>query len=352
MKRWPVSVAILVLATAPAGTQPREAPAKKALQARLDPALPRYVPSASVAGTIRSAGEDTMETLIKLWAEAFVKVHPDVQFVIEAKGGTTAGPALIQGTADIGLLGRNLMPDDVAPFEQKYGYRPFGVRVGGGTYQHPDKIKPTAIIVNKANPIQRLSLGQLDAIFSKTRKRGYKQDITTWGQLGLEGEWANRRINMYGIKSRGDIPFVGGNTAFLQERVLEGGALKDEVKRYETVGPVRSFIREAEAVARDPAGIGYVGFGFASNVKSLALAEKEGGPYYEGTFEEIASHRYPLSRFVYVFLNRAPRKPIDPKVKEFLRFILSKEGQGTLQKEGDFLPLPAAIVKQELAKLD
>jgi phosphate transport system substrate-binding protein len=264
----------------------------------------------------------------------------------------TVGPALVDRTADVGVIGRDMLPEDAAPFERKYGYKPFAVRVGGGTFDHDQKIKPTAIIVNPANPIDKLSLDELDAIFSKTRKRGYKEDIRTWGQLGLKGDWANRAITLYGIKSPGGIAFIGGNTAFLQERVLRGGEYKDGVKRFENIGSLRSFAREAEAVAQDPAAIGAVGFGYTKGVKALALAERKGGPYYRGTFEDVLNQRYPLSRVIYIFLNRPPGKPIDPAIKEFLLFILSRQGQQTLLREGDFLPLPAEIVKEERAKLE
>jgi phosphate transport system substrate-binding protein len=281
-----------------------------------------------------------MEPLTNAWIGAFTRMHPDVQFSIEFRSSQKAAPALVEGTVDIALTGRSLLPHELAAFEQKYGYQPWTARGAGGTYR-VSGMSAVAFFVNKANPIERLSLEQLDAIFSKSRKRGRKEDIATWGQLGLDGEWGKRPVIRHAVKR------PRGLTNFIQDRVLQGGDYKDEVREYPSVD------RVVAAVAGDPAGIGYAGLGDVdSSVKTVALAENVGGPYYQPTFEEVVRHRYPLGRFNYIILNRAPGKPIDPHVKEFVSFVLSKQGQQVVQKEGDFLPLPAEIVKQERARLE
>jgi phosphate transport system substrate-binding protein len=349
MKRVLVAVALLGLGTGLVKGQPpaREPLVGEAIHARLDPGLPVYRPSRPVPGEIRGVSEDTMEALVNLWKDAFLKIHPEVRFEVAAKGSSTVAPAITKGTADIGIIGRNWLPKDLATFEQKYGHEPFAVRVGSASYRNPDKIRAVAFFVHKTNPIHKLSLAQIDAIFSKTRKRGYKEDITTWGQLGLKGEWAKKPITLHGIKR------PSGLLEYLEDRVLEGGEFKDGIKVYASAGSVKALDLIVGGVAEDPGGIGYARFGETNpNVKAVALAENDGGPYYKGTFDNVVSHRYPLSRFIYVFVNRPPDKPIDPKVKEFLKFLLSKQGQQTLQKEGDFLPLPAPIVREERAKLE
>jgi phosphate transport system substrate-binding protein len=263
---------------------------------------------------------------------------------MDFKGSETAAPAITEGAADIGPIGREITPGEARDFEQKYGYPPSTVAVAGGSYRTRGKTPAVAIFVNKANPIARLSLDQLDAIFSKTLRRGYEKNLTAWGQLGLEGEWLNRPITPYGLKR------PAGTANFFQGRILQGGEFNDWIMEYKAPAAFEAIVG---SVAQDPCGVGYADFAVVNpNAKAMPLAEKDGGPYYEGTFENVVSHRYPLSRFVYILLNRPPGKPIDPKVGELLRFILSREGQRVVQEEGIFLPLPAEIAKRESAKVE
>jgi phosphate transport system substrate-binding protein len=310
----------------------------------LDPVLPAYRPTRTVAGEIRSTGDENLQPLMKAWSDGFTKRHPAVRFSIASKGSEDAAPALVEGTADIAPIGRETTPAEAAAFEQKYGYRPLLVAVAGGSHRTRGMSPAVAIFVNKANPIEKLTLDQLDAIFSKTLKRGYPRNLTAWGQLGLEGEWLNRPITPYGLKR------PAGTANYVQDRILLGGAFNDWIMEYKAPAGFDSIVA---SVGQDPCGVGYTDFAAVSpTAKAVPLAEKDGGPYYEGTLENVASHRYPLSRFMYVLVNRAPGKPVDPKVAEFLSFVLSREGQQAVQQQAVFLPLPAEIARQERAKLE
>jgi len=324
---------------------PRQAPVET-LKASLDPALKPYKASSAVSGEIRSVGADTMEDLMKLWITGFAAAHPKAKFSMQAKASGTAAPALVEGVSDIGPVAREILPNESEPFVKKFGYPPFAVRVAGGSYRTPGKTHAIAFFVHSSNPIDRLTFAQLDAIFSTTRKRGHKADITTWGELGLTGDWAVRPIVLYGLKR------PNGIANFVQERVLQNGEYKQGIKEYTTVGSLPALDAIVGEVAKDPGGIGYAGFGNKDpGAKPVALAEEDAS-YSKGTFEDVVSRKYPLSRFIYIAVNRAPGKPLDPKVKEFLRFILSKEGQEAVVREGIFLPLSAQVVEKERGRLE
>jgi phosphate transport system substrate-binding protein len=316
------------------------------LYAKLDPALSSYKPGVTVKGEIRSVGADTMEELTKLWVAGFTKVQPGVTFSVEAKASGTAVPGLTDGKADVGPCAREVLPPELEPFQKKFGYEPFAVRVASGSFRTPGKTHAIAFLVNKENPIDRLTFSELDAIFSTTRKHGAKADIKTWGQVGLTGEWANKPIALWGLIR------PNGIANFIQGRVMANGEYKSGINERTTVGSLAALDAIAQGVAADKYAIGYAGFGnLIPGVKPIALAENDGGPYYKGTFDEVVAHSYPLSRYIYIYINRAPNKPIEPRTKEFLDYILSKEGQDAVVKEGIFLPLSAADVKRERARL-
>ena len=316
------------------------------LHASLDPSLASYKPATTVKGEIRSVGADTMEELTKLWIAGFTKVQPGATFVMEAKASGTAVPALTDGKADIGPCAREVLPPELDPFQKKFGYEPYAVRVASGSYRTPGKTHAIAFLVNKDNPIEKLTFSQLDAIFSTTRKHGAKEDIKTWGQLGLKGEWADKPIALWGLIR------PNGIANFIQARVMANGEYKSGINERTTVGSLAALDAIAQGVAADRYAIGYAGFGnLIPGVKAIALAENDGGPYYKGTFDEVVAHTYPLSRYIYIYVNKAPNKPIDLKTREFLDYILSKEGQEAVAKEGIFLPLSAAAAKQERARL-
>lgn len=296
---------------------------------KVDPTIPPYRKVSGVSGALNSVGSDTMNNLLTFWGESFQKLYPNIKIQVEGKGSSTAPPALIAGTAQFGPMSRAMKPTEVDQFEQKHGYKPTQIRTSHDAL---------AVWVNKDNPIAKLTLAQVDALFSKNRKRGGKS-ATTWGALGLTGDWTNRPISLYGRNS------ASGTYGFFKEHVLQNGDYKDTVKEQPGSAAV------VQGVTVDRFGIGYSGIGYrTSGVKSVALAERAGGSFSGGSYEDVVSGKYPLSRFLYIYVNKAPGKPLDPLVAEFLRFILSREGQEIVVKDG-YLPLSAAIAKQELAKL-
>lgn len=303
----------------------------QANQVQVDPAIPPYARISGVSGNLNSVGSDTMNNLMTLWAEAFIKMYPNVKVQVEGKGSSTAPAALIAGTAQFGPMSRAMRATEIDQFESKYGYKPTELRTA---------FDALAVYVNKDNPLEKLSLAQVDAVFSKSRRRGYKENVTTWGQLGLTGDWANRPISLYGRNS------ASGTYGFFKEHTLGNGDYKDTVKEQPGSASV------VQGVTEDRYGMGYSGIGYrTSGVKALALAEKEGGGFSSGSYEDVKSGKYPLARFLYVYVNKAPGKSLDPFVKEFLKLVFSKEGQEVVVKDG-YLPLPAELVTKELTKLE
>ena len=318
---------------------------KETLHAKADKGFSEYKPSGTLSGALRSVGADTMEALMKMWIEDFKKLYSGVQFTMEAKASGTAGPALTDGSADLGPVAREMLPAEEDAFVAKFGYKPLAIRVAGGSYRTPGKTHAICFWVNQQNPIKQLNYDQVDALFSKTHNRGDK-DAVKWGDVGLTGEWANKPVHLWGLIR------PNGIAHFLEQRILMGGEWKDGINERTTVGSLAALDAVAQGVAADPYAIGYAGFGNdMPGIKTVALSEGKGGPYLKGTFEEVVSQRYPLSRVIYIFINRAPGKPVEPKVREFLTFVLSRQGQADIEEEGVFLPLPLAMAKQELEKL-
>ena len=300
-------------------------------QVKVDPSITGYQKVSGVSGNLNSVGSDTMNNLMTLWAEAFLKMYPNVKLQVEGKGSSTAPPALIAGTAQFGPMSRAMRATEIDQFESKYGYKPTQLRTS---------YDALAVYVNKDNPLTKLTLAQVDAVFSKTRRRGSKANVTTWGQLGLTGDWASRPVSLYGRNS------ASGTYGFFKEHALGNGDYKDQVKEQPGSASV------VQGVTEDRFGIGYSGIGYkTSGVKVVALAEKEGSAYSDGSYDDVKSDKYPLHRFLYLYINRAPGKPLDPVVKEFCKLIFSKEGQEVVLKDG-YLPVTPEIAKQELAKLE
>ena len=297
---------------------------------KVDPALPPYQKTSGVSGSLNSIGSDTMNNMMALWAETFRKFYPNVRIQIEGKGSSTAPTALIAGTAQLGPMSRPMRASEIDQFEAKYGYKPVELK---------SSYDALAVYVNKDNPIEKLTLAQVEAIFGKSRKRGYKANVTTWGQLGLTGDWANRPIGLYGRNS------ASGTYGFFREHVLKNGDYKDTVKEQPGSASV------VQGVTEDRFGIGYSGIGYkTSGVKLVPLAETEKGPYSDGSYEDVTSGKYPLWRFLYIYGNKAPNKPLDPLVGEFLKLVYSKEGQEAVVKDG-YMPLTAKLAQAELAKV-
>ncbi|BBO16841.1 phosphate ABC transporter substrate-binding protein [Candidatus Brocadia pituitae] len=297
----------------------------------VDRHITSYVKVGGVSGNLNSIGSDTMNNLMTYWAEGFNRVYPNVRVQIEGKGSTTAPPALISGTAQIGPMSRAMKPTETDAFDKKYGYKPMEIKTA---------LDALAVYVNKDNPIKGLSLPQVDAIFSKTRKGGYKQDIRIFGQLGLTGEWAKRPISLYGRNS------ASGTYGFFKERALFKGDYRNEVKEQPGSASV------VQGVTEDRYAIGYSGIGYkTSGVHAVPLSFKEGEPYQEAEMENVMSGSYPLARFLYVYIHKKPGQPLDPLIREFVKFILCREGQEVVIKDG-YIPLPASVVEAELKKIE
>jgi len=297
---------------------------------QLDPGLTAYKAVSGVSGNISSIGSDSLNNLMTLWAESFNKFYPNAKIQIEGKGSSTAPPALISGTAQLGPMSREMKGTEVDAFEKKYGYKPTPIRTS---------VDALAVFVNKDNPIKCLSIAQVDAIFSKSRRHGGKEDIKTWGQLGLTGDWASKPLSLYGRNS------ASGTYGFFKEHSLKNGDYKDEVKEQPGSASV------VQGVTVDRYGIGYSGIGYATaGVRPVPLSEKDGGKCIEATADNAYSGSYPLARFLYVYVNKAPGKTLDPLTREFVKLMVSKDGQEAVIKDGYF-PIPAAIAKEELAKV-
>lgn len=298
-----------------------------AQEIKVDAKLPTYAKTQGVSGNLNSVGSDTLNNLMTLWAEGFRKHYPNVNIQVEGKGSSTAPPALIEGTSQLGPMSREMKKEEIAAFEGKFGYKPTRIGVA---------LDSLAVFVNKDNPLGQLSLTQVDAIFSKTRKRGAAQDVITWGQLGLKSPLAATPISLYGRNS------ASGTYGYFKEHALAKGDYKDTVK--EQPGSASVVL----GVTEDKAGVGYSGIGYkTSGVKALALADKDGEPAYEATYENVLAGKYPLSRMLYIYVAKEPNKPLPPVIKEFLRYVLSKEGQEVVVKDG-YLPLPAAMTAKQL----
>ena len=313
-----------------AATVALNAPAAAA-NLEVDPNLPVYSKVQGVSGNLNSVGSDTLNNMMTFWAESFRKQYPNVNVQIEGKGSSTAPPALIEGTSQLGPMSRPMKKEEIEKFEEKYGFKPTPIGVA---------LDSLAVFVNKDNPIEKLSLPEVDAIFSKNRKGAYPNDIVTWGQVGVSGDLAGMPISIYGRNS------ASGTYGYFKSKALFKGDFKDIVK--EQPGSASVVL----AITEDKSGIGYSGIGYTtSGVKAIALSKKEGETAYEPSYENVLDGKYPLGRMLYVYVVNKPGEPMPTLTKEFLKFILSKEGQEIVVKDG-YLPLPAEVAKKQLELLD
>ncbi len=301
-----------------------------AVQAAVDANLPEYKVTSGVSGNVNSIGSDTLNNLMTLWAEDFKKLYPNVNIQIQGAGSSTAPPALTEGTSNFGPMSREMKSEEIQAFEAKFGYKPTAV---------PVAIDVLAVYVNKDNPIKGLSLQQVDAIFSATRKCGGEKDIVRWGDLGLTGAWANRDFTVYSRNA------VSGTYGYFKEVALCKGDFKASINEQ----PGSSAVVQGVTSSID--GIGYSGIGYVtSGVRALPLSKKDGQPFVTAEASHALDGTYPLSRVLYVYINKKPNHPIDKMQLEFLKMVLSKQGQETVVKDG-YIPLPASMVTKALADL-
>jgi phosphate transport system substrate-binding protein len=334
---WPIGAVVLLaagtaaLATAEIG-QAWAADitgSKPAAAVSVDPSIPKYQAVKGISGTIKSAGSDTMVNLMTIWTEGFRKMYPAVQPSIEGKGSGTAMPALIEGTVDFGPMSREVNGEEIAAFEKKFGYKPT---------QLPTAVDMVGVFVHKDNPIEGLNLQQLDAIFSETRKRGYKSEIRTWGDLGLTGEWANKPISLYGRNA------ASGTYTYFKEHVLKKGDFKNSVKEQPGSSAVIG------GVAEDKYAIGYSGIGYkTADVRTVSLSDKS-AEFVGAEVQNAYSGKYPLSRFLLLSVNYKPGSQLDPLKREFIKYVFSYEGQQDVIK-GGFFPVPVKIRDKALTSV-
>ncbi|MBD3620533.1 MAG: phosphate ABC transporter substrate-binding protein PstS family protein [Chromatiales bacterium] len=301
-----------------------------ALAQKVDPAIPAYTKTSGVSGNLSSVGSDTLANLMTLWAEDFKRAYPNVNIQIQAAGSSTAPPALTEGTSNVGPMSRAMKDKEIQAFEEKYGYKPTQIRVA---------IDALAVFAHKDNPIKGMSIADVDAVFSSTRKCGAPADVTKWGQLGVTGQLANQDIQLYGRNS------VSGTYGYFKSKALCKGDFKANVNEQPGSASV------VQSVSTSLNAIGYSGIGYVTTgVKAVPLAKRDGDAYVEATAENAVNGSYPLARFLYVYVNKHPNKPLPPLEREFFKQVLSQQGQEVVVKDGYF-PLPAKVVEQELAKL-
>ena len=335
--------------------------------------LAPYKPEQIVTGTIRNYGFG-LGGVLKLWEDDFQKIHPEIRFNDTLPTSDAAIPALVTGVADLAPDGGEATLTENLSFFETYGYAVTDITVASGAFDVEGKSNGPVIFVHKDNPITQLTIKQLDGIFGSVRTagmRGFKwtpadargpdENIRTWGQLGLTGEWANKPIQTYGHAP-------SGTARFFQWKVLKNGdkwnpnfreyvetgskMIADEDKAEQRLGLQYMLKNE---LANNRYGIAWTVMAQAqgvSGIKAVAIAPREGGAYVMPSKESFQDRSYPLVRSIYIFVNRAPGKPLDPKLKEFLRYVLSREGQQTVARNGSYLPLTSDVVREQLRKLD
>ena len=294
----------------------------------VDPELSAYGKQRGISGNLSSVGSDTLNNLMTLWSEKFKQFYPNINIQVEGKGSSTAPPALISATAQLGPMSRAMKQKELDAFESKFGYKPTPVRVA---------VDALAVFVNKDNPVKGLNLKQVDSLFSKSRRRGHKE-VETWGDLGVTGNWASRPISAYGRNS------ASGTYGFFKKLVMKKGDYKDEVKEQPGSASV------VQSVSVDPFSAGYSGIGYkTASVRALPLSET-GTNFVEPSAQNALTGEYPLARFLYIYVNKAPGKPLDPMTQEFVKMILSKEGQQVVVK-GGYFPIAKAVTDEDIKKI-
>jgi len=292
---------------------------------KVDPKLASYVSVQGVKGNLSVIGSDTLNNLMTLWSEEFAKHYKEVKVQIQGSGSSTAPPALTQGTANLGPMSRKMKSKETQAFEKKQGYKPTPI---------PVAIDVLAVYVNKDNPIKGLTLSQVDAIFSDTRRCGEKKIFTRWGDAGLTGSWKNKDITIFGRNA------ASGTYGYFKKHALCKGDYKNSINEQPGSASV------VQGVGESLNGIGYSGIGYVtSNVRALPLAKKKGKPFVRAEAKNALNKTYPLSRLLYVYVNKHPNRPLPKLEREFLKMVLSKEGQQTVVRDG-YIPLPAKLAEK------
>lgn len=296
----------------------------------IDASLPPYQKVDGISGQIKSVGSDTLVNEMARWSKGFMALYPDVRIEVEGKGSATAPPALLAEISQFGPMSRPMSMDESAAFEKKYGYKVASFRVA---------VDALAVYVNKDNPITCLTLQQLNRIFSTTRRVAFGGDIATWGDAGLAGDWTAKPIAIYGRNA------LSGTYAFFREMALYDGEYKPEMKRQPSSEAV------VESVANDRYAIGFSGIGYKTpGVRTVPLGVAAGTACYDTSAEATYSGKYPLARYLYVYVNKKPNAPLDPLRREFIKYILSRDGQ-TEAEAGGFYSIKNTDRENDLKRL-
>ena len=326
MKTFKMKSLVLVLGLVSASLLSGSATAVQTVDAN----IPTYAKASGVSGNLSSVGSDTLANLMTLWAEEFKRVYPNVNIQIQAAGSSTAPPALTEATSNLGPMSRKMKDKELDAFEKRYGYKPVAI---------PVAIDALAVFVHKDNPIIGLTIPQVDAIMSSTRKCGYETDISTWGDAGLIGDWTEKPIQLYGRNS------VSGTYGYFKKKGLCKGDFKNNVNEQPGSASV------VQSITSSLNGIGYSGIGYkTSGIKAVSLAKEAGDQFIAATPENAVAGKYPLARFLYVYVNKKPNNPLAPLEQEFIKLVLSQSGQQVVIKDG-YIPLPASVVIKALANI-
>jgi phosphate transport system substrate-binding protein len=310
--------------------------------AAVDSVIPAYTRVKGLSGTLKGVESNTVTVLQQKWIDGFTKIYPNVKISVDIGGSGQGGPRLTNGSADFAFIAREMMGREETPFVDRFGYKPLAISVSGGSLAVKAFTDCVVFIVNKDNPLNEITYPQLDAIYSATHNRGIKEPITTWGQLGLTGDWADKPIHAWGV----EIP--NGYDNFVNMHVLANGQWREGIQSQKTVIPL------SDKIAADKYAISYTGLAWNTNpgTKVLRLSVHPGDQAIEPTFENVASQKYPLARTIYIFVNREPDKPMNPVLREFVRYALSREGQQAVVDDRIFTPLPATWDAIEAKKLN
>ncbi|GJM12101.1 MAG: phosphate-binding protein PstS [Pseudohongiella sp.] len=298
--------------------------------AEVEQGIPEYERTSGVSGNLSSVGSDTLANLMTLWAEDFKRVYPNVNIQIQAAGSSTAPPALTERTSNIGPMSREMKDNEIEAFESRYGYKPTAI---------PVAIDALAVYVHKDNPLAGMTIPQVDAVFSSNQRCGGPANIASWGDLEMRGAWERRDIQLFGRNS------VSGTYGYFKDVALCDGDFKSNVNEQPGSASV------VQSVSTSINGIGYSGIGYrTSSVRAVPIAKAAGSEYFEATPENSVAGNYPLARFLYVYVNKEPNKPLPPLEREFVKLILSQSGQEVVLKDG-YIPLPARVVQGTMRSL-
>ena len=312
-----------------------------------------YQPQQTVTGTIRVWGNNYIPSLMKNWEDGFQPFQPNIKFETRLPGTEAALAGLYGNIADVVFIGREVYAPERNGFRGRFGYDPLEIQISSGSFATPHKTFSLQVFVHENNPITKLTLQQVDAIFGCELRRGGKEPIRKWGQLGLAGTWTNQPIHVYGYN------FDTGMAGYFRHVVLmDSPKWNDQLKDFDNGREANGEVINAgvyilQALAKDPYGIAFANVLYANpSVKALALASEPGQPYYGPTKENVWLRKYPISRFTTLATNRPPGHPVNPKVKEFVRYILSKEGMTAVVRDGSYLPLTQELIDKQLSKLE